>query len=795
VPRFPAAKVREAIAAYQEQAGTLIALVKSHRDVLATYTETFDRMQTRIETSLEGAWQIFGRVLARQSVVQMNVELRDMGSSFSRQRLSGEHLETPTEQLAVATMMFATTLASNEKALRRSPGAPWFEAMHADLQQLTATRDSLLKMEKQIHDLGDALAKAPAELATLIPRELRIQIAAPAQSAGRRAAVKAPARVSEPAAETLAVSVVPPDVPSAAAPEHTRQPPAGKAASTRPVVAWISAIVLALLTYISIATVVSVVQPVRRLLRSMTTLAKGGTCAPLPRGGIHELDKLAVAFNVMAERLAEAQAVAQDSNVRLEALVDERTRQFQQLAAHDPLTGLPNRRQLFALLHDAIARAGNANRLVGVLFLDIDNFKNINDSIGHAFGDRVLVSIAQRLDGLAKSFGFAARLGGDEFTLVYPDAENLADIHRAGEGVVQAFQKPLEVDGREIIVSVSLGVSVFPDQEQDGEALLRAADAALFRAKALGRSQMAVFTPDLVVAASSKFSIEQGLRLALQRNEFELVFQPEIDAETLEVSLVEALIRWRMPDGRHVLPGEFLAIAEESGLIVEISDWVLRAAIESAANWYRGSWPEVRIAVNVSSRQFLDYRFVERLQELLREFELPSSCIEIELTESVLQTGPATIDTLEKLRAIGVAIALDDFGTGYSSLASIEKLPLTRIKLDRSLIASIDTSPRSAVIARSIISLCQGLGLAITAEGIERAEQFDILVGYPAMYMQGYLLSRPVSRDSLIGLMPGITRQCEDLVLQRKARPPSAGPHLPAAVAVSGPENQLAAQG
>jgi predicted signal transduction protein with EAL and GGDEF domain len=389
--------------------------------------------------------------------------------------------------------------------------------------------------------------------------------------------------------------------------------------------------------------------------------------------------------------------------------------------------------------------------------------------MGHAFGDRVLVSLGQRLQDVTRAFGFAARLGGDEFTVVLEDAESIESIELAGLRVVQAFQKPLSVDGRELIVSISVGASIFPDHELDAEALLKAADVALFRAKALGRSQLSMFTPELLEAAAAKFSTEQGLRRAIERGEFELVFQPEVNAQTLETSLVEALIRWRTPGGEVATPGQFLAIAEESGLIMEITDWVLRSAIEAASHWHHGAWPEARVAINVSPRDLLDNRFVDRLSELLQEYRLPPRCIEIELTESVLQTGAATISALKRLRAHGVAIALDDFGTGYSSLASLEQLPLTRIKLDRSLIAGIDTNPRSAAIARAIIGMCQGLGLEITAEGVERTEQFAMLVGQPGMYLQGYLLARPIARDGVLAALADVNAHAQQILLRSQS--------------------------
>jgi diguanylate cyclase (GGDEF)-like protein len=526
--------------------------------------------------------------------------------------------------------------------------------------------------------------------------------------------------------------------------------------------------VLILMLWISIATVRSVVLPVRRLIAASEKIAAGEPGARVPRGGIKELDSLAVAFNNMAERLSQAQLGARDAHQQLEEKVAERTRQLQELAEVDPLTGLPNRRQLFNLLNASLERASQANRRVGVLFLDVDNFKNINDSIGHSFGDRVLRGIAQRLQSAAQPLGFAARLGGDELTVICEDARDLEQIHAASEQIIRAFQTPIDVDGRELIIGVSVGASIYPDHEQDAEALLIAADTALFHTKALGRGRASMFTPELRARASNKFRIEQDLRRAIERNEFELFFQPEVGIEDLQTQLVEALIRWRTPDGRYVPPGEFLSVAEESGLIIEISDWVLRTAIRAAAEWYRGPWPQARVAVNVSPRQLLDYRFVDRVRELLAEFDVPSRCIEIELTESVLQTGRATIEQLHRLRALGIAIALDDFGTGYSSLSSLERLPLTRVKLDRSLIESIDTNARSRSIVRAMIDMCNGLGLQVTAEGLERAEQFERFLGCKNLSLQGYLLSRPVAMDQVFIAMANAAQRAQELVLLSK---------------------------
>jgi diguanylate cyclase (GGDEF)-like protein len=539
--------------------------------------------------------------------------------------------------------------------------------------------------------------------------------------------------------------------------------PAVEPGPNRALVGWVSAAVLAVLLYLCIATIFSIVRPVRRLLAATNRLARGENTRVVPSGGIRELDTLTSAFNSMAQQLAVARASTRDAQQRLEAKVEERTRQLQELAEQDPLTGIANRRQLFGALNEALEQARISGERIGVFFLDIDNFKTLNDSMGHSYGDRVLIAIARRLEAIAKERGFAARLGGDEFTLVQQGAADAESILAFGTSIVRSFETPLQVDDREVIVSVSVGASVFPDHERDAEALLRAADAALFHAKALGRSRLATFTPELLVNATAKFAIEQSLRRAIQGDEFELFYQPLIDTATLDVVQVEALLRWRMPDGSYRAPDEFLAVAEESGLIVEISDWVLRTAICTAARWHRDAWPKARVAINVSPRQFLDYRFVSRLEALLREYELPPSCLEIELTETVLQTGSHTVRTLEQLRALGVAIALDDFGTGYSSLASLQRLPLTRVKLDRSLIAGIDDNARSASIARATIALCRGLGLEVTAEGVERVEQLAMLLPHRAISLQGYLFSRPVSVRELLPLLERLPAQCREL--------------------------------
>jgi diguanylate cyclase (GGDEF)-like protein len=717
------------VANHKSSTETVVRSRRVRRELLTRYAELLGGMDLRVRSSIEQSLKGLHRAATRDPLFQVRAQLDEVRAAFAG-RGAFDAREFDTSPLAGAERGLANTLREHQANLRRAPGADWYQAMAADAQALTTTRVALFRNEERRMSAADELAREARELPALLP-----------------------ARFPDPALD-------------AGGPEEVVSAAAGSTPETednRSLVGWMSAIVLILLLYLCTATIFSIVRPVRRLLAATNRLARGENARVVASGGIRELDTLTAAFNSMAQQLAVARGAARDAQQRLEAKVEERTRQLQELAEQDPLTGIANRRQLFGALNEALEHAQGTGERVGVLFLDIDNFKTLNDSLGHTYGDRVLIAIAQRLQGLTRECGFAARLGGDEFTLVRQGGADAEEILAFGRSIVRAFDAPLQVDDREVIVSVSVGVSVFPDHEPDAEALLRAADAALFHAKALGRSQVATFTPELLTTASAKFAIEQRLRRAIQNDEFELFYQPLIDSESFDMTCVEALIRWRMPDGSYRAPDEFLAVAEESGLIVEISDWVLRTAIETAARWHRGAWPKARVAINVSPRQFLDYRFVSRLEELLREYELPARCLELELTESVLQTGAHTIRTLDQLRAIGVAVALDDFGTGYSSLASLHRLPLTRVKLDRSLIAGIDENARSASIARATIALCRGLGLEVTAEGVERVEQLAMLLSHPAISLQGFLFSRPVSEGGLLPLLERMPVQCQEL--------------------------------
>jgi diguanylate cyclase (GGDEF)-like protein len=767
--RTPAKKLATRAASLYRDGEELVRDSDARRNMVSEYWQRFENLDRRMKGSVDRSFKIFGRVIARQALISLGRDLDDVRRRSEQLTPGGGYDPAMLEGLAQSQLHFATTLEQEARNLASSQGEDWVKHLNEELAQVIESREQLGALDQQTTHALSTLEKDAEELSSVarsVAEAARKRAAAAAAAAAKSAALAAQkAAANAKAAEVVAASPVVQPVVKAVPTTTTTTTAVQRHGSERMIIAVISAAVLILLLVISVATVRSIVGPIRTFMITTAQLANGDADARVTRGGIKELDTLALSFNQMADRLAAAQATTLEYQGQLEARVDERTRQLLHLAEHDSLTGLPNRRQLLSFLSMSLKNAARDGTQVGVFFIDLDNFKNINDSMGHAFGDLVLQGIAQRLREATELGGFAARLGGDEFTVIQERAGSAEEIARAGGALVCAFQKPLLIQERELLISVSVGASVYPDDELDAGALLRAADAALFHAKSLGRSRLCMFRAELLEAAALKFRIEQELRRAVDRGEFELLFQPEVNFDALGTNLVEALLRWRLPDGRHVSPADFLAVAEESGLIMNISDWVLRSAVQCAATWHYGSWPDACVAINVSARQLLDPRFVDRLQALLAEYQLPAHCIEIELTENVLQTGPATIETLRQLRALGIAIALDDFGTGYSSLASLEQLPLTRVKIDRSLTQSIDTSDRSLAIARAIVGLCGSLGLAVTAEGVERTEQLALLLDYPAVCLQGYLICAPVSADDVPSVVGDMPQQLQSLLL------------------------------
>ncbi|HTY49825.1 MAG TPA: EAL domain-containing protein, partial [Steroidobacteraceae bacterium] len=504
------------------------------------------------------------------------------------------------------------------------------------------------------------------------------------------------------------------------------------------------AAVVAVLLLVFVALAFGIIAPVRRLLRATTALAAGDRSVRASSGGSAEIARLADSFNAMAAQVQRAEGELRAYQAELEQHVEHRTHQLQHLANHDPLTQLPNRRYLSSRLASALMTAAASQSRLGLLFVDLDHFKSVNDTLGHSFGDRLLQVVGERLQHALPPHAFIARLGGDEFTALLENAASAEAVTAYATTVVEALQQPLTIDGRSLTISASVGASVYPDHAGDPDALLRTADAALFHAKDLGRNRCAVYTPRLYDAAAHRFRLGQALRRAVDAGELLLMYQPQVALHTLEPVGVEALLRWRKGIGQVATAAEFIDIAEESGLMRDITAWALRSATSTVAAWRAMGWASACVAINVSAQQFLEGGFVDSVRSALAAAGLPGDALEIEITETVIQTGSATIEALRQLRDAGVAVALDDFGTGYSSLASLAQLPITRVKLDRSLIQDIDQSPRSAAIARSVIALCHGLGLEAVAEGVERPGQLELLSQCGPLTVQGFLLSPPV---------------------------------------------------
>ena len=793
-------ELREQLREHEADAAALRASAERRTAQLGEFERSLAALETTLRQPLDRSLKLFGRTFARESVIAVNQSI-DAVRQRAAEIAGPPPLRADAVERLVSDESRLVALASEHAAsLAKLQGEQWLVGLRARLDALTAARQALVQTDTA-HTLayGQFVGEAPAiaesirKLARRLARQQANAAAAAAQAAARAEAEAGQAAAAE--ATLAAAAELAASADAAALPAAPRAEPMLRTVTEKITtesvssvsLLWVTATVLGLLLLTTIVTIRGITGPVQRLTEATRRLARGERSVQVPSGGARELDALGEAFNDMARQLEAARTALEDHQHRLEAQVAERTRDLQHLAENDPLTSLPNRRHLFMRLSDAITRARAVRGGVAVMFLDVDNFKIINDSLSHEFGDQVLQQVSERLRGVVGERGYCARLGGDEFTVVHEGAMSLAALGDLAARLIVAFEPPLRVGDQELKVTVSIGVSKFPEHAEDAEGLLRAADTALFRSKERGRNQFALFNQEMLEEAARKFTIEQGLHGAIERDELRLVFQPELSLEDNRAVAVEALLRWQLADGRLVPPGEFLAVAEQSRLILDIGDWVMRTAIAKAAEWHRGPWPEVRIAVNVSPRQLLDGRFVARVADLLRAHDLPPRCLEIELTETVLQTGPATVEAMRQLRSLGVSIALDDFGTGYSSLASLELLPLTRVKLDRSLISTIDTSERSFAIAHAIIELCRGIGLAVTAEGIERPAQFALLARERDVTLQGYLFSKPIPEAEWLTLLPQAPARLEQLLLAssspvplrvvpRREAPPAAPP-------------------
>jgi len=409
-------------------------------------------------------------------------------------------------------------------------------------------------------------------------------------------------------------------------------------------------------------------------------------------------------------------------------------------ARHDALTGLPNRLLFEERLAQALEEARRHNWLLAVLFIDLDRFKQINDTLGHPTGDVALGRVAERLAASVRKSDCLARLGGDEFGLVLTELNDGHDAFRVGQKLLEALSPPLPLGTHEMVLTASIGISLYPRDGRDAATLRRNADTAMYRAKNRGRNQIEFFTAELGLAALEKMEIEHALRRALEYGELELYYQPQTEAGHRLVGL-EALLVWNHPKLGTTSPQEFLPVAEESGMIVPIGVWALRSACLQNAKWQRVGFPRLRVAVNVSPIQFARPDFVETVAQALAESGLDPSLLELELTENVVMREPEeSVRQMQRLRALGVGLAIDDFGTGYSSLSYLRLLPIDSLKVDRSFVKEVEKDPNTIPLVRAIVALAHGLGLTVVAEGVETQQQFEVLRQIGCDRFQGYLL-------------------------------------------------------
>ena len=423
-------------------------------------------------------------------------------------------------------------------------------------------------------------------------------------------------------------------------------------------------------------------------------------------------------------------------------------------ANHDALTGLPNRSLLVDRVEQALALARRTGRHVAVLFLDLDGFKFVNDSFGHSFGDALLCSVAARLGILGRESDTLARLGGDEFVILLPNLAHAEDAAHVASKVVDAFAAPFSQGGRDLHLSASIGISVFPHDGDTCDSLLQHADVAMYRAKANGRNGFESYSTEMGVQAQERMELEAALRLAVERHQLELHYQPQVDRHHGRIVGVEALLRWHHPELGLVPPVRFIALAEETGLILPIGEWVLRTACAQAKAWHSAGWTTLSMAVNMSAKQFQQQDVPSLVRDVLRDTGLPAHCLELELTESALMHHTdAAVATMRKLKNLGVRLALDDFGTGYSSLSYLKRFPIDVLKIDQSFTFDVTSDEGAASITRAIIAMARSLNMSTVAEGVETIEQLQFLGQLGCDVMQGYHIGRPLPADRATALL------------------------------------------
>ncbi len=418
------------------------------------------------------------------------------------------------------------------------------------------------------------------------------------------------------------------------------------------------------------------------------------------------------------------------------------------LATHDQLTGLANRSLFHDRLTQAVSAARRGRHKLAVLFTDLDGFKAINDTLGHAVGDGLLRGIARRLTSCLRETDTAARLGGDEFAILLTNLANELDAATVARKLLGSLADPIQFRTQATSIHCSIGIATFPRDALDPDDLVKKADTAMYHAKERGGNRFDFYTEDMNAAIERRVALEERLRAALEHDQLRVYYQPQFDITRGRIVGAEALIRWQHPELGLVSPVHFLPIAEETGLIVPIGDWILRKACEQNAIWNREGHHGLRVSVNVSSHQFLEAGFADVVRNALEETSLSPVALELEITESsLLRDVEITVDTLRRLKDLGVRLAIDDFGTGYSAMADLKRLPIDVLKIDQSFVRNLTTDPADATITETIVQLAHGLNLTSIAEGVETHEQLLLLGSYGCNRLQGYLFGKPVPAE------------------------------------------------
>jgi diguanylate cyclase (GGDEF)-like protein/PAS domain S-box-containing protein len=420
------------------------------------------------------------------------------------------------------------------------------------------------------------------------------------------------------------------------------------------------------------------------------------------------------------------------------------------LAYHDSLTGLANRFYLLENLSLALELAKRNKKRLAIILLDLDNFKIINDTLGHPTGDHLLIQVAQRLSLSVRHSDFVARLGGDEFVIMLCDVDSSTDVAHTAEKILTRLSEPYHINGQELHTSPSIGICLFPDDATEDQDLIKKADVAMYHAKASGRANYQFFNEDMQRAALNRILIENELREALEKKQFILHYQPQLELSTGKLVGVEALIRWQHPVRGTLFPVQFITIAEEAGLINLLGDWVIQEACHQLAKWRARGITHLRMSVNLAASQFSDKNLTLRIQEIIAQNNLPFDCLDLEVTESMMMKSPSeAVATMEMLTSKGLTFTIDDFGTGYSSLAYLKLFPVSTLKIDRSFVKDIETDENDASICDITVLLAQKLGMSVIAEGVETEAQLNFLLSIGCEKIQGYLVSRPLAAEQM----------------------------------------------